>query len=189
MTEPSPAIRTPRLLLRPLRPADAAAVAALMNDWDVVRMTGTLPFPYRIGDAYRFIDRAGQRGPLEWAMVTDRLIGCIGASKGLGYVLGRAYWGQGYATEAATAALDAYFAVPLHRSIAASANPENAASLRVLEKLGFVRIGRSLKPCKARGHDCLVIDTTLSREAWRAATAGPAPDQPAATACANVDGS
>ena len=186
MKDTSPTLHTARLLLRPLRPADAAAVAALANDWDVVRMTGTLPFPYRIDDAYRFIDRAGRRGPLEWAVVTDRLIGCIGAGKGLGYVLGRVHWGQGYATEAATAALDAYFARPLHRSIAASANPENAASLRVLEKLGFVRIGQSLKPCKARGHDCLVIDMALSREAWRAATARPAKPLPTRSSQSDV---
>ena len=88
-------IRTERLLLRPTGPADAAAVAVLANDWDVVRMTGTLPFPYRIDDAHRFIHRARRRGPLEWAVVTGRLIRCIGASNGLGHVLGRAHWGQG----------------------------------------------------------------------------------------------
>ena len=163
MINPSPDIRTDRLLLRPLRPADAAAVAALANDWDVVRMTGTLPFPYRIDDAHRFIHRAGKRGPLEWAVVTDRLIGCIGAGRGLAYVLGRVHWGQGYATEAAVAALDAYFAEPTNRSVYASAFLDNPASCRVLDKLGFIPIRQSFK---ARGHDWLVFEMTLDRAAW-----------------------
>ena len=163
----TPVLHTARLLLRPLRPADAAAVAALVNDWDVVRMTGSLPFPYRIGDAHRFIERAGKRGPLEFAVCTDRLIGCVGAGHGLAYVLGRAHWGRGYATEAAVAALDAYFAEPTNRSLYASAFLDNPASGRVLDKLGFVPIRQTFKPCKARGHDWLVFEMTLDRTVWR----------------------
>ncbi|MBM3507680.1 MAG: hypothetical protein FJX64_08185 [Alphaproteobacteria bacterium] len=49
-------IRTPRLILRAPRADDAAAIAALANDWDVVRQTASLPFPYTEADARIFID-------------------------------------------------------------------------------------------------------------------------------------
>ena len=59
----------------------------------------------------------------------------------LGYTLARAAWGRGYATEAAGAVLRWAFAgLRLHRMVAV-ADPANAASLRVLEKLGMTRLG------------------------------------------------
>ncbi|MGD8836174.1 MAG: GNAT family N-acetyltransferase [Desulfobacteraceae bacterium] len=55
----------------------------------------------------------------------------------LGYRLCRDCWGCGYATEAASAMLsEAYHATDVNR-IMACAHPENTASIRVLEKLGF----------------------------------------------------
>jgi RimJ/RimL family protein N-acetyltransferase len=54
-----------------------------------------------------------------------------------------ALWGRGLATEAARAILTFGFeAMELHR-VEAMVDPENLASLRVLEKLGFVREGRT----------------------------------------------
>jgi RimJ/RimL family protein N-acetyltransferase len=55
----------------------------------------------------------------------------------LGYRLARAWWGQGYATEAAMAVRDyAFAALGLNRLIA-MIDPHNTASLRVAEKLGM----------------------------------------------------
>lgn len=59
----------------------------------------------------------------------------------LGYWLGREYWGQGYGTEAVTAAIDFGFdALGLHR-IFATHIQRNVASARVLKKVGFKREG------------------------------------------------
>ncbi|GAA3917471.1 GNAT family N-acetyltransferase [Actinoplanes auranticolor] len=72
----------------------------------------------------------------------------------MGYVIAPAAQGQGYATEAAQALLD--FGLTgggLHR-IAATCDPENAASARVLEKIGMTREGR-------------LRDHFLIRGAWR----------------------
>ena len=55
----------------------------------------------------------------------------------LGYYLGRAAWGQGYATEAARACLDYGFETIKLPRIVATVRLENAASRHVLEKLGF----------------------------------------------------
>jgi ribosomal-protein-alanine N-acetyltransferase len=57
----------------------------------------------------------------------------------IGWWLARRYWGQGLATEAASAALrDAFERVRLDRIISI-ARPENTASLRVMDKLGLRR--------------------------------------------------
>ena len=53
------------------------------------------------------------------------------------YWLGREYWGRGIAS----AALQAFLLVQTHRPLRGRAAADNAASLRVMEKCGFVRIG------------------------------------------------
>ena len=60
----------------------------------------------------------------------------------VGYAFPRAYWGRGFGTEAATAMLDFGFdALELHR-IEATIEPDNAASIRIAEKLGMRLEGR-----------------------------------------------
>lgn len=48
-------IRTPRLLLRPPVTRDAGAIVELAGDWDVARMTGRIPHPYKLADAEDFL--------------------------------------------------------------------------------------------------------------------------------------
>ena len=48
-------IGTRRLILRPLRESDAAAIFALFNDWNVVRWLSAPPWPYTRGDAEAFV--------------------------------------------------------------------------------------------------------------------------------------
>ena len=70
----------------------------------------------------------------------------------LGYALHRAYWGQGYATEAAQAMLAfGFHHLHLHR-IVGTCHPDNRGSIRVLEKVGMSYEGclREQKWCK--GH-------------------------------------
>ena len=58
----------------------------------------------------------------------------------------RQYWGQGYAQEAVTALVAyAFVSFPLHR-ITASVDPQNAASVRVLEKCGFAKEAHFRQP-------------------------------------------
>ena len=53
------AIVTPRLRLRPPQAADAEAIAALLDDHDVVRMLSRVPWPYTLSDAEDFIRNRG----------------------------------------------------------------------------------------------------------------------------------
>lgn len=65
----------------------------------------------------------------------------------VGYWLGREFWGRGVATAALTAFLHQLTTRPLY----ARAASDNHASIRVLEKCGFIRIGTSTAFAEARG--------------------------------------
>ncbi len=90
-------------------------------------------------------------------------IGCCGIrySRFLDHIeLGYRYcsdaWGNGYATEAATALLAAtYQMTPIDRILACT-HPDNIASIRVLEKIGFIYSGT--KYSRASGRDILIYE-------------------------------
>src|SRR4030095_5451360 len=69
---------------------------------------------------------------------------------GLGYWLGRPFWGKGYATEAAGLALAHARALGATRA-EAETFPENLASAHVLEKLGLRVRGEVLRDLPRRG--------------------------------------
>lgn len=55
-----------------------------------------------------------------------------------GYCLGRAFWGQGYATEALQATTDYFFQTSGIQELWATHATANPASGRVMQKIGFV---------------------------------------------------
>jgi ribosomal-protein-alanine N-acetyltransferase len=72
-------------------------------------------------------------------------------SLGIGYCFDEPAWGKGYATEAVRAMLHwAYQALDLNR-VEAELDTRNAASARVLEKLGFEREGLRREDCIVSG--------------------------------------
>lgn len=62
----------------------------------------------------------------------------------LGYTLGRAWWGRGYATEAAAACRDAAFGELGLDELIALVDPLNAPSVHVLDKIGMSPAGRRM---------------------------------------------
>ena len=78
--------------------------------------------------------RLNSRGRSSAISISAREFGAIE----LGYALARAHWRKGFAKEAASAAIQAAFASGAHR-IYAECDPENEASWRLLEALGFAR--------------------------------------------------
>ena len=174
-------IRTERLLLRPLERGDAAALTRLVNDYSVAGNLARVPFPYREGLAEEWIASSNAQiaqGEAWHLAITrdDILVGCVGltpkkdALPELGYWVGRKFWGQGIAREAAAALLD--WAERRHgmREFRASALTDNLASQAVLRRLGFAEAGTAHEPFLSRNRDMAV---TLFRRAPQAPAARP----------------
>lgn len=149
-------LTTERLLLRPFRPADATVVATLAGDRDIALNTLNIPHPYERHHAEEWIAaHAVQLQRLESVTYAITLrsdgavIGAVGLildpaneAAELGYWIGKAWWGQGYASEAAREILAWGFdALDLHR-VHASHFPRNPASGAVLRKIGMRHEGR-----------------------------------------------
>lgn len=150
-------IETERLLLRPFTPDDVDPLHAIWSDPAAARFGGPgWPRPETLVDTRRYLEPilAGQRerGYATWAVIersSGRLIGdCglfpadgVGPEVELAYGLAPDVWRRGYATEAAAACLRAGLdELDLDR-IVADVDPANAASVRVLEKVGFELAG------------------------------------------------
>jgi RimJ/RimL family protein N-acetyltransferase len=141
------ALRTERLVLRTPQRSDASRIGKLSRDHAVARMVTRMPYPQPDIGAEGFLLIMEARAPLgedhlfAIELTDEGVIGLCGAHAHgdrfeIGYWLGRPYWGQGYATEAARA-LTAY-ALALERGpLVATHFVDNPASGRVLEKAGF----------------------------------------------------
>jgi RimJ/RimL family protein N-acetyltransferase len=150
-----PEIETARLRLRLFTLGDAEAYyQALMCDPDVRRyLPGRQPLPRERAEPImgRFRDHWDQHGFGGWAVIhkaDDRLIGQCGLQYVPGapdvevfYGLAKAYWRQGFAPEAAHAALRYGFETLNFDRIVAVFVPDNRASERVMIKIGMTYQG------------------------------------------------
>lgn len=142
-----PIIQTPRLVLRPLEPGDAPVLYRIHQSDGVLQyFPSTTPPP--LEKVERFI--AGQQahwdkyGYGNWGVLPDgaaEIAGWAGlqylpelGETEVGFLFDRPFWGKGYATEAALAALRFGFEHFELDHILALVHPENLASRRVLEK-------------------------------------------------------
>ena len=159
-----PSLNTARLTLRAPRGADAPRMAELANDYDIARMTGRIPHPFCVEDAEAFIARLERRDTDREVVFAienqdDGLLGVLGlhpspAGPEIGYWLGRPFWGRGYATEAASAALAWAGAEGGRRYLVAGHFVDNPASGQVLIKAGFLYTGEvSPRYSLARGEE------------------------------------
>ncbi|MGW2346440.1 GNAT family N-acetyltransferase [Streptomyces sp. NPDC001661] len=183
MTLATPTLHTARLRLRPFTGADAERLFALHSSARVMRYWDS-PVWDDPARAERFIvkcrevaeegtgarvaiDRAADGAFVGWCGVTAWNPVCRSAS--LGYCLGEAMWGRGYATEAAQALLRwAFDTLDLNR-VQAEADTRNAGSARVLEKVGFVREGTLREDCVVDGEVSDSWVYGLLRREWRPA--------------------
>ena len=148
-------IHTERLTLRDYLETDLKDIHEYGSDPEVVKY---MPFgPNTFEDTQNFLNgvivkqNEDPRTDYSLAVVLnseDKMIGGCRISKvsqveaHLGYILNRSYWGNGYATEAASAMVEFGFSeLGVHR-VYADCHPENAASIRVLDKIGLVLEGR-----------------------------------------------
>jgi RimJ/RimL family protein N-acetyltransferase len=149
-----PSLKTIRLLLRPLTEADVPSLFQIHSDPTAMRYwSGPVWNDEERGRAMvmRDMDQSLNdhlRLGIELAE-TSRLIGTCtlfqindqcGRAE-LGYMLGSFAWGQGYMREALCAFINHAFAELNLNRIEADTDPRNAASLRLLASLGFVKEG------------------------------------------------
>lgn len=135
---------TERLVLRSFRPEDAEAFAAINADPLVTRFVGG-PMSREASDALlaRFVAEGEMA---RWAVERDgELLGFCGLGTHpvapdeveIGWRLASRVWGQGIATEAATAVRDLAFGRFGLDHLVAVIHPDNVASIRVAEKIGM----------------------------------------------------
>jgi len=153
-------LETPRLVLREFTHEDDAFVLRLLNEPSWLRFIGdrgvrTLP------DARRYLDDGPRRSYARngfglWCVVPkggDAPVGMCGllrrdtlADVDVGFAFLPEAWGRGYARESAAAVLDHARDVLGLRRVLAITDPENAASIRVLERVGMRREGTVRMP-------------------------------------------
>ncbi len=140
-------LNTDRLLLRPYAEEDRAAFVALNGDPIVRRrMNG----PLRAEAANALFDRIRSEFRLAWAVFDKTEVQYAGhvfvnvdgdlPDPELGFLLARRYWRRGLATEAALRVVAYVFDTTSFGRLLATADTDNLASIRVLEKSGFERI-------------------------------------------------
>ena len=181
MALPAPTLHTARLRLRPFTAADEGVLFALHSNAYVLRYWDTPPWSDRARaerfiEACRRIAEEGSGARLAMDRASDgAFIGWCGLTRwnpdyrsaSLGYCLDDATWGHGYATEAAGALLQwAFETLDLNR-VQAEADTRNAASARVLEKLGFLREGTLREDCVVNGEVSDSWVYGLIRREWR----------------------
>lgn len=147
-----PRFATQRLILRPRDLGDLAASIAINSDPAVMRFLGPV-WPPDQQRAHLTKQMGSDLGPGlgHWAIIrrdSDEMLGWVALAQDdaaeepyLGYRLKRAAWGQGIATEAARVILDYGLTERRLGSVHAVVHRDNAASHKVLRKLGFALVG------------------------------------------------
>jgi RimJ/RimL family protein N-acetyltransferase len=176
VTDLGPTLETARLTLRPTQPQDFDGWAALMAD-EASRFIGG---PQTRSEAWRgFMSMAGA-----WAMTGHAMFSVIEKASGrwigrvgpwvpegwpgteVGWGLVKAAYGQGYATEAAAAAIDWAFDTLGWTDVIHCIDPANDASQRVAERLGSTNRGPGRMPAP---FEAMAIDLWgQTRDEWRA---------------------
>lgn len=152
-----PSLTTQRLKLREITTTDAPQLLAIHGDAQAMRWFGTDPMTdmtqadklVEMFAAWRKLPNPG----LRWGIALhggEEMIGTCGLFKWnrgwrcctLGYELSRHAWGQGYMREALSVALDWGFEHMALNRIEAQVHPDNAASLKSVQALGFAYEGR-----------------------------------------------
>ncbi|WP_298670651.1 GNAT family N-acetyltransferase [uncultured Sphingomonas sp.] len=165
--------RTKRLTLRPWWPEDAETLTRTIAHEAIAMKLARMPWPYARTDAEAFLSLPRGAAEPRFAILAHdgdypRLIGSIGLRREggvheLGYWLTPGAWGHGYATEAGRMIVEiARHALAVKR-IEASHHLDNAASRKVLTKLGFREVRREPHYSLARGGDvdCAVLALDL----------------------------
>lgn len=173
-------LHTPRLVLRSARADDLEALHAVLSDPRATLWWSTPPHE-TLEQTQAWLDGMIANGPDHPDFVVEldgRVIGKAGfhAMPDVGYILHPDVWGQGLAAEAVGAAIDHVFQTRDLDTLTADVDPENAASIRLLERLGFIRTGFAARTWNVGGawKDSLYYALSRADRAAKAARQAPA---------------
>lgn len=144
-------LETKRLFIRKFSFRDLNDIYEYLSDEDVQLPAGGSAIS-TVAEVQKVLDRYMKRDDIFAIELKNerKVIGAIGAynltynnilERHLGFELTKKYWNQGYMTEAAEAMIDHLFKKLDLDRIAISNYPFNKASIKVAEKLGFVKEG------------------------------------------------
>lgn len=175
-------VETTRLLTRPVTEADLPALLVVNGDDAVTRY---LPYASwrNLEDArtwYARMSALQATGSALQCAVLDKQSGtaigsCLlfryevaSARAELGYLLGRAHWGQGYMHEALRGLIDCAFGELSLRRLEAEVDPRNTRSSLLLRRLGFTEEGRLRERWFTKGEPTDVNVYGLLNRKWQA---------------------
>lgn len=171
-------IETTRLTLRKPQCDDIDAITNLANNPAVANMLSRMPHPYGKQDATDFVKKVSKlaSGNCVYAITlttTGEVIGCCGIEKKdgreqkeIGYWLGQAFWGNGYATEASHALVDMAFEDEEIEELVGHCGIGNYASRRILQKSGFQFLSTGISHCLAQNGQMPIEIYRLERAIW-----------------------
>jgi ribosomal-protein-alanine N-acetyltransferase len=169
-------LETARLLLRPYRLEDLDDIAEMLGDLEVGAHTflGPRDRQQTAEVLAGYLSFTAERGYGMLAIFdrqTNQYLGECGLVAPIGplalrYALARRAWGKGYATEASVAVLDdAFYDLGLRRLVAGVV-PANAASKKIMAKLGF----SEFDAVTVAGHEFTLFE--LTADVWKARRRG-----------------
>jgi RimJ/RimL family protein N-acetyltransferase len=143
--------QTERLIIREFQVLDIEALAQILAKPEVMQFSldGVLSTKQTAVKIQSFLDSYQKNGYGKYALIhrqSRRLIGYCGiaveeiegkSENELGYRIDSDFWGQGLATEAAKACLEYAFDKFKFDDVLGIVEPENQASIKVLEKVGM----------------------------------------------------
>jgi [ribosomal protein S5]-alanine N-acetyltransferase len=143
---------------------------AYRNDKEFVRFLPHIPWPFTRRDAEAFVKlnmtEPWDQSPTFAVVLGQKVIGTVNVEVDamkrtamLGYAIGRAWWGQGIATEAASRTMRWAIEVFDLRRIWASTDVRHHRSQRVLEKLGMER--EAVRIADHPGRDGEVVEAVV----------------------------
>ena len=141
-------IKTERLVLRPMQISDADDLLTVFSNADAMRYWSTLPYT-ELAQMQAHITESLEADPAsnaEFAVVyKDRVIGKAGFWKipEIGYILHPDHWRKGLGAEILQAVIAYGFEERELDCIVADVDPQNAASINLLSRMGFEETGRA----------------------------------------------
>lgn len=167
------------VILRSFALPDAPRVAELCGEHAVAAMTARIPHPYTTAMALAWIEGlSGADDPArEFVYAVLRrddalLVGAVGlrsdpgAADTIGYWIGQPFWGRGYATAAASAAIALGFTALELSEVEATHLARNPASGRVMAKCGMREVRREQKSHRGGAPERFLV-WSIDSDAWR----------------------